>query len=288
MSKKSVQKNIFSNVRKGISVAGIILFVSSCKTTKPVTEKKISLQHESAKLLLSNLQKNEFNYNWLSAKIGVDVAIDSSSNSFNVSMRSKKDSVIWMSISPALGIEVARVIITKDSIKFMDRIHHTYFKGNYSYVDSLLQTELDFEMLQSMMVGNSVAFYEDETKLKSSVSKSGNYILSTIRKRKVRKVLEKNKELKDPVEIIFLDPVLYKITRIVIKDFDKNRTFDAKFSDFEKQDSLLFPRKANFDIKAEKHISILLDYSRINTNEKTMNVPFSIPQKYEEIDYKKN
>ncbi|HVA99036.1 MAG TPA: DUF4292 domain-containing protein [Bacteroidia bacterium] len=288
MSKRVRQKKGLLILRKSLSVASIVLLATSCKTNKQLVEKKVSLQHESSKLLLNNLKKNEFNYDWLSAKVNVDISVDSSSNSFNISLRAKKDSVIWMSISPALGIEVARVIITKDSVKFMDRIHHTYFKGDYNYIDNLLQTELDFDMLQSMMVGNSVAFYEDETKLKSSVSKNENYVLSTIRKRKVRRVLEKNKDLKDPAEIIFLEPIIYKISRIVIKDFDMNRTFDANFNDFEKQDSLLFPRKANFDIKAEKHITISLYYSRVNTNEKNMDVPFFIPQKYEQIDYKKN
>ena len=288
MSKRVRQKKGLLILRKSLSVASIVLLATSCKTNKQLVEKKVSLQHEASKLLLNNLKKNEFNYDWLSAKVNVDISVDSSSNSFNISLRAKKDSVIWMSISPALGIEVARVIITKDSVKFMDRIHHTYFKGDYNYIDNLLQTELDFDMLQSMMVGNSVAFYEDETKLKSSVSKNENYVLSTIRKRKVRRVLEKNKDLKDPAEIIFLEPIIYKISRIVIKDFDMNRTFDANFNDFEKQDSLLFPRKANFDIKAEKHITISLYYSRVNTNEKNMDVPFFIPQKYEQIDYKKN
>ncbi|MBK8414658.1 MAG: DUF4292 domain-containing protein [Bacteroidetes bacterium] len=38
----------------------------------------------------------------------------------NINLRIKTDSLTWISKSPLLGIEVARVMITRDSVKFMD------------------------------------------------------------------------------------------------------------------------------------------------------------------------
>ena len=35
---------------------------------------------------------------------------------FTLNVRMARDSVIWMSISPALGVEAARVLLTPDSV----------------------------------------------------------------------------------------------------------------------------------------------------------------------------
>ncbi|HAR20844.1 MAG TPA: DUF4292 domain-containing protein, partial [Cytophagales bacterium] len=40
-----------------------------------------------------------------------------------LTIRIRKDSVIWISVNPALGIEVVRALITKDSIFVIDKIH---------------------------------------------------------------------------------------------------------------------------------------------------------------------
>ncbi len=196
-------------------------------------------------------------------------------------MRCRRDSMIWLSITPLLGIEVARAIITKDSVKFVDRIHSEFFTGDFAYISKLLHADLDYEMIQSLLVGNSVAFYEEDEKLRSGVY-DGKFLLSTVRKRKFKRVVEQNKELKDPVQGIWLDPGNYKIMRILFNEFNPDREFDANFSNFQLVDSLLFPHTINYNIKAEKNVIISIDYSKVTLN-KPQAMPFSIPEKYERI-----
>jgi hypothetical protein len=263
----------------------IFIFLASCRTSRKVTgEKKPITDNKSAKVLSEDLKRNQFKYNWISAKFSAEVDIDSNKTSFNVSMRGRKDSVLWMSISPALGIEVARAIITRDSVKFIDRIHSVYFKGDYNYISKLLNAELDFDILQSLLVGNSVDFYDEEDKLRTFI-KDNNYVLSTIRKKTLRKVINRNKELRDPLQTIWLEPETFKITRILFKDFNTDRTFDADFSKFNKVDTLLFPYMINCHIKAEKMVDFSIDYSKVSINS-VQEFPFNIPNKYERIEYK--
>lgn len=269
--------------------AAVLLILSaalfpSCKSTKKTaTENKTTLDFKSSRVLASNLKKNEFSFEWLSAKFNCEATIDSSINSFKVSMRVRKDSLLWFSISPALGIEVARAIITKDSIKFLNRLNSTYFSGGLNYVSKLLQTDLDYESLQSLLVGNSVDFYEDDEKLRSSVDNK-RYLLSTIRKRKLRKAIEKNKELKDPVQSIWLDPATFKITQLLFQDFNSNREFMATFGNHKMIDSTYFPYNIKYNIKAEKKVSISIEYTKVEKGE-PQKLPFSIPEKYEQIFY---
>lgn len=264
----------------------IIISSSSCKTSRKTTSTVpvATVEYKSPKTLSQELKKNEFQFEYISARFSSEMNIDSNKTSFSVSLRAKKDSVLWMSISPALGIEVARAVITKDSVKFIDRFHSQYFAGDFNYISKLLNADLDFDMIQAVLLGNSVEFYDEDDKL-SSFIENNKYALSTTRRKKSKRVITRNKELKDPIQIIWLEPETYKITRVLFKDFNTDRTFDASFSKFDKVDSLLFPYRANYLINAEKKIELMIEYSKMAVNV-PQTFPFSIPEKYNPIIYK--
>lgn len=262
-----------------------LLLFSSCKNRAPITlnNGKCILDFKNARTLSTNLKAREFRFDRLNAKMSVEALIDSSSNSFTVSLRIKKDSLIWMSISK-LGIEGVRVLVTKDSVKFMDRIKNKYFRGDYAYISKLLNTELDFEILQSLLVGNSVEFYDEDEKIKPGVDNC-LYTLGTVRKFKMRKA-ERGKELKESAQSIYMMPGTFKITRILFYDFNPDRSFDAHFSQFMQIDSAqAFPFTMNYTIKAQKNVTININYNRVLLNEE-QTFPFKIPDDYEQIIYK--
>jgi hypothetical protein len=221
----------------------------------------------------------------MNAKMKVDAEIDSSESSFNVSLRIRKDSVIWMTLSK-LGIEGARLLITKDSVKFFKRPlgddTGKFFVGDYSYLSKIANTELDFEMLQSLLVGNSVEFYDEDEKLKPGITDC-LYFLGTTRKKKMKKVIEKGKELKEPAQSIYLVPETFKIARILFYEFNPDRSFDAIYSDYQPQGAdQLFPMKMNYTIKANKTVKVDLEYTKVSLDEE-QSFPFKIPDNYERI-----
>ena len=77
------------------------------------------------------LHANFFDYEYLSAKTKITVINTDGKTEFSASVRIKKDSAIWISISPALGIEIVRVLITKDSIKIIDRFNKKYYCSHH-------------------------------------------------------------------------------------------------------------------------------------------------------------
>jgi|SRR3954469_1347677 hypothetical protein len=280
--------HIFSN---GITILILTVFLSlssffsSCKNQKKITlnNGKCILDFKNARTLTSNLRASEFKFDRLKAKLNIDALIDSSSNSFTVSLRIKRDSVIWMSLSK-LGIEGARVLITKDSVKFVNSIKSEYFSGDFAYLSKLLNTELDFEIIQSLLVGNSVAFYDETEKIKPGIDNC-QYTLGTIRKFKLRKVMEKGKELKEAAQSIYMVPETFKIARILFYDFNPDRSFDAQFGAFstpENSNNQLFPFKMNYVIKAQKNVTIDIEYSKIQLNEE-LSFPFKIQDNYARI-----
>ena len=279
--------SVFGCWRQSFIILFSIIFVfSSCKQQQKITEKKNKclLDYKNAKTLSANLKSNEFCFDRLNAKMTVETFIDSSFNSFTISLRMKKDSIIWMSVSK-LGIEGARALITRDSVKFFSRMDNNYFKGDFTLTSKIFNTQLDFEMLQSLLVGNSVTFYNEDEKLKPGIDNC-QYTLGTIRKNKLRRVMEKGKELKELAQSIYLIPETYKISRILFYDFNPDRSFDAHFSEYTAVDSIqLFPLQMSYSIKAQKNIKIDIQYTKPRLNEE-QSFPFKIPENYEQITYK--
>lgn len=267
-----------------------LLSFSACKKKKQKPQPDTNVVQSNCKLafrlpkpLVSDMRKSEFQFDWFSARMECEASDDSSSVTFDVTVRMRKDSVIWMNVLGPLNIKVARVLITKDSVKLIQFQDGTLnaqpkcFQGDFALLSNLLQTEVDYEMLQSLLVGNSVSFYEEEEKLKASVNETEcNYSLSTIRKRKLRKALEAQTAPPEPFQTISLDASSFKILKILFIDA-QNRTFTAQYDKFEKQDSLLLPMHAVFYAKGlQKTARVDMKYNRVTLNQ-PQDFPFTFP-----------
>jgi len=242
------------------------------------------LDYKNPRTLIAGMRNSEFDFEWMIAKMTCEAYDDSSRAQFEVNLRMRKDSVIWMNVLGPLNIKIARVLITKDSVKFIQYQDGTLgaqpkcFQGDFALLSQMLQTDVDYDMMQSLLVGNSVSFYEEDEKLRSSINQGEcRYTLSTIRKRKLRKVLEGQNPPQDPLQTISLDPgQSFKIMSIFFLD-EQNRTFRATYSDFRTLDSMQFPYKAEFFVRGlTRSAGGSMEYTNIKLNKPT-DFPFSIP-----------
>ncbi|MDQ3108834.1 MAG: DUF4292 domain-containing protein [Bacteroidota bacterium] len=269
-------------------LVGSLFGFTSCKGRKQKKEPQgdsldagnCKIDYHLPRALISDLRKNEFHFEWFSGKLDCEASDDSSKVNFDVTVRIRRDSVIWMIITePLMGIQVARVLITKDSVKFIQKLpEEKCFKGDFVILSNLLQNEVDYDMIQSLLVGNSASFYEEDEKLNSSVNRAEcTYILSTIRKRKLNKVLSNPQTPPaDPLQTITMDPVSFKILKILFIDA-QNRTFTAHYSEFAPEDSLMFPHKALFFARgAQKSARLDVTYKKIKLNQ-PLEFPFNFP-----------
>lgn len=261
----------------------IILFslVSvSCKTTrKTITS---PLKEYGADYLFTKLKENELKFEWFSAKFNLDLEIDKKKTSVTGQVRMKKDSVIWITLSPALGIEMARLLITTDSVKFINRINKTFFTGDYAKVNAFLDANIDYDIFQTLLLGNDLTYYEDG-KFRASYD-SKEYHLVTAGRQKLRKYVKtREDEERIYIQNIFLDPETFKITQMKIKEVKKeNKKLDATYSDFHLILEQLFPHHIVYDLLANKPIRVDLDYTKIGIDE-PQEFPFKISDKYARI-----
>lgn len=290
-------KILIKNKGFGLYLSVFMLFVSaySCKHKKKIQKTeaitintgdtanaKCRLDFKSAKTLTNHVRENELQFDWLILKANVNTLFESEDKSFDAKVKVRKDSIMLITIE-LLTIDFAKVLITKDSIKMVDYYHKQYFKGDFNYINSLLNADLDFNVIQSVIIGNSAEFSEEDEKLKPVTDRANcHYILSTERKRRLKRIEKGEAELKRALQIITLNPENYKIINNEFLEPTANRSFNASYSDFKLKDSVYAPYAVNIDIKAEKNMNIKIEYVRIEKN-KPQKINFNIPKSYEPV-----
>ena len=260
----------------------MLLFAStSCKSKKVILKK--SLHEYGFDYLYAQLTKNQLKFNTLTARFNLSFEMDKKKTSLRGQLRIQNDSLIWISFSPALGIEAARVLLRNDSVFFINRLSKSYFTGQYSLIDSLLNTTIDYNMLQSMLVGNDLTQY-DINKYKSSVD-GGLYKINIRERRKIKRYLKSGEiASKVLVQQIWLDPDHFRIRRIDLKENGESikNNLQVFYDDYVEIDGQLVPSKIYIDINSQKKIHIDLDFGKTELNQE-VSFPFSIPEKYDKM-----
>jgi hypothetical protein len=280
-------------------VSVFITCMPSCKNRKKMqksentqvasdtTDSKCRLDFKNAKALSKYVKENEFTYTWISAKANVESNIDGKEESFDIRLKIRKDSAILISIQYLLGLQVAKVLIRKDSVFLVDYIHKNYFKGDFNYLNELLNADLDYDVLQAVLFGNSAEFHDDETSLKAVTDRTNcHYMLSTERKRRLRRIQHGESEVKKALQTLTLNPDNFKIIKNEFIDPATNRTFTANYRDFTQKDSVYAPYLVDIDIVAEKKAKLKIEYVRIEKNT-AQKLDLNIPAKYDPIEIQK-
>lgn len=255
----------------------ILLTTVSCSISRKVIREP--LKEQGTDFLLKNLKANEFNYDYFSARFNAEFTKDKKENQISGQIRILRDSVIWISVSPLMGIEMARFLVTNDSVWYINRIENTYFAGTFNYINKLINSTLDFDMLQSFLTGNDFTEYENNS-FKGGIDE-GEYTLVTSERRKLKKYVKDNSDLNIPIQHIWLNPTTFKISRIMIKEAAPNgRKAEARY-DHENIEGQIVPVNIKFNVEVnEDKTSVTINYSKIAIGD-TLQFPFKIPANYE-------
>lgn len=252
-----------------------IISLNSCKTHK----KALVIQKQRDSLsdyVLSNFSAHRFKADKLNAKVDVMTNIDGKKQSFAATIRMKKDSILWISVSPFLGIEVMRIVLTQDSAKILNRLDNTYFLTDNNYLKTLLKADVDFNMLQSVIMGNDFPHFESG--VFDIKRKENEYCLDTKKRAKLRNV-HNNSNLAIN-QVIHLDAETFKIIKNNFNDIEEKYKFELVYSNFKAIENQLFPYKIDCKIvTGNKTSDISVEFSKVNLTT-DFSYPFVIPDKY--------
>ena len=156
-----------------------VALLSGCTNMRRLERGK-PIRSESAGAILrkhvATLSKPE----WSAMRMQVDTDINGESNAFKVNVRMRRDSAIWLSITPALGVEAARILLTADSVRFLSKVPGNRFgyAGDYTAFDSILGTEFTYDMVQHILMGEGINLFDEDSKYISKVDGREHLLIS--------------------------------------------------------------------------------------------------------------
>ncbi|PWU01738.1 MAG: hypothetical protein C5B52_06875 [Bacteroidetes bacterium] len=255
-------------------------FLFSCRTSKKIqaamTKKDTTVtvvinprENDSALLVHTAFQKikaNHIDFKTFNAKVKVDYTDSKQRNyDFNAFIRMRKDSIIWISINAALGIEAFRVLIRPDSIYIMDKLGKTIEYKSLAYLKEIAQLPIDFYTLQDLILGNPVYLDSSnvlsykETEESVSLSTLGNYFKHLITARKSDFAILHSKL--DDVDVI------------------RNRTADFTYEDYAVLSGKLFSTNRKITIAEKTKLDVDMDFKSVDFD-KDLTYNFVVPHNY--------
>lgn len=252
-----------------------ITFLCSCKSKKNLSSSGSNTlvisgkaSHEEAENTLKLIQQNRNDYNYV--KADATAAYNDGKNAYDldVELVCEKDKYIWMKVTALLGIEAARVMITKDKIQLLDRLNRKHITANYTYLKNFTDIPLTFAQLQNMIAGN--ALFDADAK-QSSIENAGAEKLLIY-------LFNQN------IQTNIYNAISFKNRKSIVADTIKNQSLEIDYSDYTANGTNTVPANISINIKGEKNVACQFKLSNFAFDKKG-EVQFSVPKSYQEIQY---
>lgn len=213
----------------------------------------------------------EIDFRYLTAKSKISFKSPNQEvDNASVSIRIHQDSLIWLSVSK-LGIEAARTLITRDSIKILDKIHHDYSVYDFPTLSKQFNFALNFSLLQALIVGNlplpgqPAQERKDDPTYRILVQQEGQVIVEN-----------------------YIDATSRKLKKLVMTQQPAKNTLRLDYDDFGSLNNFLFPFTSLLTLDyqsqadGQSHQTVLRSkYSKVDLVDQSPGFPFTIPASYQ-------
>jgi len=210
---------------------------------------------------------DEIDFKYLKAKSKIAIIKDGKTDNVTANIRIKKDSIIWLSITYGVFGEVARALITRDSV-FISALNQKSFKREYhKYSFAELSQEysfdLNFNIIQSAIIGSQ------PVKKKYKLSKDKGFFLL---KQKEGRVTIDN----------YVGEVDRKLKKVMLEDeLPTKRKMTLDFEEFTKLNQYIFPYTTVLTLDVQSphdqkfyQTLIQLKYTKVELLEEPLDFPF--------------
>jgi len=245
------------------------LTLVSCKAkAKVVNENKnADTNRMTAERIIKNHYANKSEFTTLYIKSNVKYSDEKQSQNLTAELKVKKNEQILVSIR-FLGITMAKALITPTTVSYYEKLNGTYFEGDFSTLSKWLGTDLDYNKVQNILIGQAM---DDLTK--------GNYQDSLV-DQTYRLENFSNNNIK---KYFFFDKDKFLLNKQEIAQITENRKIEVSYSDYKTYNESPIPSEIVINAEQDKgKTEINLEYNTITINEE-LTFPYSVPNGYKRI-----
>ncbi len=250
-----------------IGMFGVLFALVSCGSARVLADGDV----DESLSIRSVIRKHEaavVDFNTLSGRLGIDYSDGEDEQRVTVSLRMKRNEVIWL--SAPLG--VIKVLITPERVSFYNKLNNEYFDGDFSYVNQLLGSEIDFEKLQNLLLGQSVVSLQGRS-----------YDLQ---------YAQDSYELKPKPSIdlykLFLkiEPKNFRLASQQLAEPSQKRLMEVRYASYQEVQGELLPDRVHIAaINQEDRVTIGITFKQVELN-KELRFPYKIPSGFSPVALK--
>lgn len=238
----------------------------SCKS-KAVLVSGTASKTLSTDKIIENHYNTKKDFSTLYIKSSAHYEDAKQSQNVTAEIKIKKDEMILISIR-FLGITMAKALITPTEFKYYEKIGGKYLEGNYSALSQLVGTDLDFQKVQNMLIGQAL-----------DNLKEGKFTTTT--EDKLYK-LENNSDV-NTKKTYFFEADNFLIKKEEITQKAKERMVEISYPNYSEYNKIMMPTSLIINaIQKNGKTNINIDYNTVTFNEE-LSFPYSVPEGYERI-----
>lgn len=264
-----MKKNILSSLLLALVVLGV-----GCKpkkvivATPPPSQEKVEAQPDKKQDNLNLLKSKDLPFNTLALKGKTKLDINGDENNVTMNIRIQKDKKIWAIVTAAGGIvEVARAIITPDSLLLLNKLEKTYTKKPFSFMQNFTNKQVSFGLLQAILSGNTIP--EFMTMNSALVQENGVWALNGNN---------------DDLAYRVLFNTLLKPAENTINDAKAAQAIKVVYGKYTPINNALFPSSVKINtLSGNKKINLEIEFTKIESNV-PVEFPFTVPKSFQVIN----
>jgi len=239
-----------------------VLTLQSCKSTR---KNKGNVAERAWKTTLEKASKEKLAYQTLelNGKAVLDIPNMNLSNmgvNYRVSMEQGKR--IWIRVTKI--IEVARILARPDSLFVLDKINRKYIACDYKLAKEFTGLEMDFELMQDLLLGNFNPIPKD---LSPGLKSEGQQIFT-------------GKQAGSEFSYT-INNLTNKVTQIQAINLGLKQNTKINYTDFNEQGKTLMPFQTLIEVSSPETLSVELSHRRVNLDPSDLSFSFNVSSGYE-------
>jgi len=200
----------------------------------------------------------------LYTKIGTKYRDTTQDVSFKTSVRMIRDSAMSALITFA-SLPIFNSILTPDSLTILNKRAKCFTKSKLSYIKENFGIAFDYRNVEELILGMPLA-YEKEQKY-FQIHDPHNYIISSHRRREIRRSDKKEKLQDDVIFKYFLRDDLKGLKRMEVESKIDSATVEVNYISRQMVENIAVPNEVNIRIFTPRNsIEIWMNYDKVEIN----------------------
>ncbi|MGO3109507.1 MAG: DUF4292 domain-containing protein [Sphingobacterium sp.] len=248
----------------------VVILFAGCKTRQKVAkvEKSDSSVISAGAESIRSFEMNNLDFHTFSGRAKTKIQMNKRERDVTLNIRIDRDKAIWISVTAILGVEVARVLITPDSVKIINRLQGEYLKKPFSYVYNYVNPGVTFTTLQDLLLAN----------VSSQLLRASNVQVASAQDEFI--VVG----IKDQLSFQYRINTDNRPFNFILEEVEGMSNLEAYYANYISTEGYNFPQNMALDIAGENmSIGAKLNFDRVRFNA-PVEMPFTVSERYKVIN----